>query len=205
MINKSIGNLQNSEVTAVPSGVDDAVGVSKANWYVAIVNSRHEKSVAEKLARLNVESFVATQKEMRVWKNGKRKPIDRVVIPSMVFVKCTEYERREIVGLPYINRFMVNRAAHTEGLNNPVAIIGDSEICKLKFILGQSERPVEFVPDVFKVMDTVRIVRGSFQGLTGEIVRNSDGTQALLVGISILGGARMFIDPIDVEKIDNPC
>lgn len=205
MITKSIDNLQNSEVAAVPTGVDDAVGVPKTNWYVAIVNSRHEKSVAEKLAGLNVESYVATQKEMIVWKNGKRKLIDRVVIPSMVFVKCTENERREIVGLPFINRFMVNRTAHTDGLNKPVAIIGDSEICKLKFMLGQTERPVEFVPDVFKVRDTVRVVRGSFQGLTGEIVRNSDGTQTLLVGISILGGARMFIDPIDVEKINNPC
>ena len=204
MITKSINNQKDSEVAAVPTGVDDAVGVPKASWYVAIVNSRHEKSVAEKLLSMNVECYVASQKEMRVWKNGKRKLIDRVVIPSMVFVKCSENKRREIVGLPFINRFMVNRAAHTNGLNKPVAIIGDSEITKLKFMLGQSERPVEFVPDVFKVMDTVRVVRGSFQGLTGEIVRNSDGTQALLVGISILGGARMLIDSIDVEKIDSP-
>ncbi|MBD5308343.1 MAG: UpxY family transcription antiterminator [Bacteroides sp.] len=195
--------MSNQLKTTVLSGVDDAVGVPDAKWFVAIVNSRHEKSVAESLQNLNVECYVATQKEMRVWKNGKRKIIDRVVIPSMVFVKCTEKDRKEIVGLPFINRFMVNRAAETGGMNKPVAVIGDSEIAKLKFMLGQTERPVEFVPSAYKVKDRVRVVRGSFQGLTGEILTNSDRTHDLLVGIAMLGGARMLIDPIDVVKIDN--
>ena len=204
MIDRSITESGNSVVATVPSGVDGAVGVPEAKWFVAIVNSRHEKSVAESLHNLKVECYVATQKEMRVWSNGKRKIIDRVVIPSLVFVKCTENKRREIVALPYINRFMVNRTAETNGLNKPVAVIGDAEIAKLKFMLGQAERPVEFVPNIYKVRDIVRVVRGSFQGLTGEILSNSDGTHALLVGISLLGGARMLIDPVDVVKIDSP-
>ena len=204
MTDKRIADAENSVAATVPSGVDDAVGVPKVKWFVAIVNSKHERSVAERLCNLNIESYVATQKEMRIWKNGKRKLIDRVVIPSMVFVKCTEKERREIVGLPFINRFMVNRTAETNGLNKPVAVIGDDEIAKLKFMLGQTERPVGFVPNVYKVRDAVRVIRGSLQGLTGEILSNSDGTHALLVGISILGGARMLIDPVDVEKIGNP-
>lgn len=201
MIDRRITDWGNPVDTTVPLGVDDAVGVPEAKWFVAIVNSRHEKSVAESLLNLNVECYVATQKEMRVWKNGKRKIIDRVVIPSMVFVKCTEKDRRNIVALPFINRFMVNRAAETGCMNKPVAVIGDAEIAKLKFMLGQSERPVEFIPSAYKVKDVVRVVRGSFQGLTGEILTNSDGTQDLLVGISMLGGARMLIDPIDVVKI----
>ena len=204
MIDRRISDLENSVDATVPSGVDDAVGVPEAKWFVAIVNSRHEKSVAENLINLKVECYVATQKEMRVWKNGKRKLIDRVVIPSMVFVKCTERERRDIVGLPFVNRFMVNRTVETNGLNKPVAVIRDAEIEKLKFMLGQTERPVDFVPDVYRVRDAVRVVRGSFQGLTGEILSNSDGSHDLLVGISLLGGARMLIDPVDVEKIDTP-
>ena len=190
-----------SVLAAGPAGVDDAVGVPDLKWFVAIVNSRHEKNVADKLQALNVDSYVATQKEMRVWKNGKRKFIDRVVIPSVVFVKCTEQKRREIVNLPFINRFMVNRCADTGGLNRPVAIIGDNEIQKLKFILGNAEHPVEFAPTVFKVNDNVRVIRGSLRGLVGEIRKNSDGVNTLTVSLSILGGATVFIDPQDVEKI----
>ena len=71
-------------VTAGPSCVDGAVGVPEAKWFVAIVNSRHEKSVAEKLQATGIETYVAAQKEMRVRANGRRKIIDRVVVPSMV-------------------------------------------------------------------------------------------------------------------------
>ncbi len=194
----------NSTVTAtVPSGVDDAVGVPADNrWYVAIVNPRHEKAVGDKLSDINVENYVATQKEMRLWQNGRRKIIDRVVIPSVVFVKCTERQRREIVTLPYISRFMVNRSADSGGLNRPVAVIGDDEIQKLKFMLGQSDHQVEFVPTAFRVNDNVRVVRGKLRGLEGEIMSNSDGTSTLIVSLSLLGGATVFIDPRDVEKIE---
>lgn len=184
-----------------PTGVDDAVGVPKKNWYVAIVNSRHEKTVGDKLQKINVESYVATQKEMRVWKNGRRKLIDRVVISGVVFVHCTEMERRNIVKLPYINRFMVNRTADSGTLNRPVAVINDSEIARLKFMLGQTEHPVEILPTAFRVKDNVRVIRGSLRGLEGEIRENSDGTHTLVVSLSLLGGATVFIEPQDVEKI----
>ena len=188
-------------VAAVPSGVDGAVGIPEVKWFVAIVNSRHEKSVAEKLHTTGLETYVATQKEMRVWANGRRKIIDRIVIPSMVFVKCTEQQRRQIVNLPYVNRFLVNRSADSGGLNKPVAVIGDAEIQKLKFMLGQSDTPVEFAPTEFRIHDTVRVIRGSLRGLEGEIRANSDGTHTLVVSLALLGGATVHIDPKDVEKI----
>lgn len=194
------GKIENI-VTAEPSGVDDAVGVPEAKWFVAIVNSRHEKSVAEKLQTTGIETYVAAQKEMRVWKNGRRKLIDRVVIPSMVFVKCTERQRIQIVNLSYINRFLVNRTADSGGLNKPVAVVGDAEIQKLKFMLGQSDTSVEFAPTEFRVHDNVRVIRGSLRGLEGEIRENSDGTHTLVISLSILGGATVHIQPQYVEKI----
>lgn len=195
---------RNSEkvVAAVPSGVDDAVGVPEAKWFVAIVNYRHEKSVAEKLQTTGIETYVATQKEMRVWANGRRKIVDRVVIPSMVFVKCTEQQRRQIVNLPYVNRFLVNRSAENSGLNKPVAVIGDAEIQKLKFMLGQSDTPVEFAPTEFRINDAVRVIRGSLRGLCGEIRTAPDGTHTLVVSLALLGGATVHINPIDVELVD---
>lgn len=190
-----------SGVAAVPQGVDDAVGVPRGKWFVAIVNSRHEKTVAEKLEALGLRAYVAAQKEMRVWKNGRRKIVDRVVIPSVVFVQCTEKTRREIVNLPYIFRFMVNRSADNGALNKPVAVIPDNEIEKLKFMLGQSDYPVNFEPISFKVKDNVRVIRGSLTGLVGEVVKESDGTQTLTVVIEHLGCAKVNIDAQDVELL----
>lgn len=185
----------------VPLGVDDAVGVPDIKWFVAIVNSRHEKAVRDKLLEMSIRSYVATQQELRVWNNGRRKLVERVVIPSVVFVNCTEKQRRDIVALPYINRFMVNRSATSGGLNRPVAVISDAEIDKLRFMLGQTERPVEFAPTTFRVNDNVRVIRGNLRGLEGEIRKNSDGTHTLIVSLALLGGATVYIDPHDVEKI----
>lgn len=202
MTHSKENNHNSTDLTAVPQGVDGAVGVPDAKWFVAMVNSRHEKAVAEKLLVAGVESYVAIQKEMRLWKNGRRKMIDRVVIPSVVFVKCSDLQRREIVTLPYINRFMVNRMVETNGLNRPVAVISEAEIQKLKFMLGQSDYRIEFVPTVFRAKDNVRVIRGSLTGLEGEIQNNPDGSHCLMVSIPMLGGAIMHIDPKEVEKID---
>lgn len=189
------------ENTAVPPGVDGAVGVSDAKWFVAIVNPRHEKTVADKLQKINLETYVAIQQEVHQWANGRRKKVDRVVIPSMVFVKCSEQERRRIVTLPYILRFLVNRSGRADGLNKPVAVIGEAEMAKLRFMLGHSDSPVEFAPTQFRIHDTVRVIRGNLAGLQGEIRANSDGTHTLLVSLSLLGGALLHIPPQDVEKL----
>lgn len=188
-------------VTAVSAGVDDAVGVSGVKWFVAVVNARHEKVVAKRLKESGVENYVAIQHEARVWKNGRRRMVGRVVIPSVVFVHCTERQRRSIVSLPYIYRFMVNRCAVGNGFNSPVAVISDAEIEKLKFMLGQSDYTVGFVPAVFKADDNVRVIRGSLCGLEGEIREDSDGGHTLIVCLPLLGGVTVFIDPQDVEKI----
>ena len=198
-----INNVIHSDVASINAGADGAVGIPVENrhWYVAVVNSRHEKSVAEKLTLFGYDTLVATQKEMHVWANGRRKLIDRVVIPSIVFVRCTDKERRAIVALPYINRFMVNRTADSGTLNKPVVTIPDAQIRRLQFMLGQSETPVNFTPAVFKMNDNVRVIRGHLQGLEGVISRNPDGTHTLTVSLSLLGGATVRISPHDVEKV----
>ena len=188
-------------IATVLSGVDDAVGVPKRKWFIAIVNARHEKLVANKLEGLGFEAYVATQQELKLWKNGKKKLIDRVIIPSIVFIKCSEKERRQIVSFPFIYRFMVNRTAASGTLNKPVAVITDKEIDKLKFMLGQSDYPVNFEPRSFRIKDNVRVIRGSLAGLVGEIAKDSDGKHTLTVLIEQLGYARVNINPQDVELI----
>ncbi len=190
-----------NRVTTGPRGVDGAVGVPATKWYIAVVGSRHEKSVAQKLADLGFETFVASQREMHVWKNGRRKMVDRIVIPSTVFIKCSERQRRELLTLPFISRFMVNRTADSGSLNKPAATVPDDQIARLRFMLGQTDTPVYFEPTQYHVCDNVRVIRGHFIGLEGRITKNSDGSHRLTVEISMLGGATINIDPNDVEKI----
>ena len=189
-------------VTTVHDSVDDAVGVGKNNWYVAIVNNRTEKASALKLAGLGYGCFVATQQELHIWKNGRRAKVDRIVIPSMVFIHCTETERRKIVTLPFIFRFLTNKASNSSPTGRPVAIIPPFQMQQLRFMLGKSDRPVEFVEGRYRQGDKVRIIRGSLCGLEGEVLTSDNGKKELLIRLDILGCAKVLIDAIEIEPIE---
>jgi transcription antitermination factor NusG len=194
--------LDNS-VATVPAGVGDAVGVPDRKWFVAIVNHNTEKACAERIAKAGYECYLPTQEEVRVWKNGRRAKVVRVVIPTLLFIKCTERERLTIVTLPYIKRFMTNRAGSSaDSTRKPMAVIPDRQIETLRFMLGNSDTPVSIIGE-YRKGDRVKVIRGSLRGLEGEVVQTSDGKSQLTVGIDFLGYARVDIDALDVERIQN--
>lgn len=196
-----ISEYQKAHSTTGPRGVDGAVGVSTPQWFIAIVNSRHEKVVAQKLNDLGVKCYVATQWETRIWNSGRRKKTERVVISSIVFIYCTESSRRQIVTLPFINRFMVDRAVDGGKAVRRLATVPEVQMQKLMFMLGQADSPVGFDPSAFRVNDNVRVIRGPLRGLEGIITQNPDGTHILTISIPLLGGANVRINPLDVEPL----
>lgn len=186
----------------MPSGVGDAVGVENRKWYVAIVNNNTEKAVQDRLTKLGYETYVAKQKVIRVWKNGKKARVDKVLLQTLVFIKCTETERKEVVTLPYINRFMTNRTcASTNSSTKPLAVIPQKEIDTLRFMLGQSDVPVSLIDTPYKINDRITVIRGSLKGLEGEVVESENGKSEIIVKIDILGCARVVIDTTDIEPV----
>lgn len=195
-------NADTESVATVPHGVGDAVGVEPPRWYVAVVKSNTEKAVQERLERMGYEAYVAKQMVLRVWKNGRKAKVDKVVIPSFVFVKCTEKERKSIVALPFINRFLTNKAGTSaDGLTKPLATIPQEQIDTLRFMLGQSDIPVAFVDTPFRKHDKVVVIRGNLKGLAGEILHATDGKSEVVVRIDILGSAKMTIDNVNLQKV----
>lgn len=191
---------ENSSVTPVSQDADDAVGVGGKRWYVAIVNHNAEVASAEKLTQLGIENYVATQKTVRMWRNGKRKTVYRVVIGSMVFVHCTEQERRNIVALPFIFRFLVDRAtAHDFG--RPVAVIPNEQIQRLRFILEHADTPVEVSAANYDKGDRVRVIRGALCGAEGQVVATPNGKGELCIFLGLLGCARCEINISDIEPL----
>lgn len=189
-----------SDVVAGPSGVGSAVGVSEAKWYVARMNRNNvEKATAERLAKQKYETYVATQKVLRVWKNGRRKEVEQVVIPSMVFIHCTEAQRLVAAHDPNISRFLTNRASNVGA--RKVVTIPDDQINRLKYMLGASDEPVEFTPEVYHTGDKVRVVRGNLIGLEGEVTEAVDGKSTLIINIDLLGSAKLKISTADLERI----
>lgn len=181
---------------------DGAASVPCSKWFVAIVSNNTEKACAERLTRLGVENYVPVQTVVRVWKNGRKAKVDRVVIPAVVFIKCSEAKRREVVALPFINRFMTNKAASTpDGMAKPLATVNDREIKQLKFMLGQSDIPVTVMERSYSKGERVRIIRGSLTGLEGEVIDAGDGRSELTIALEYFGCAKLVIDTVNLAPV----
>lgn len=187
-----------------PSGVGSAVGVDKSHWFVAFVKNNTEKSSKEKLSNAGYESYVPIQTECKIWKNGRKAIVDRVIIPTIIFIRCTDNERRGIVALPYILKFMTNSAATPNGaLSKSLAIIPDEQIERLRFMTGNSDTPISFEPQNFRKGERVRVIRGSLVGLEGEVTHINNDQSELSVSIDFLGCAKLTIRTIDLERISD--
>ena len=173
---------------------DGAGGVPR--WYVAYVGTRAEKAVRDRLISMGYEAYAATQWEIHVWQNGRKKKIERPVITQYVFIRLTERQRAVVVTMPEIHSFLVNKAgAKNEYGRHLPAVIPDSQMQMLKLMLGQTESAVRFATSGFSVGDTVRVL-GWGDNLQGHVVR-IPGDHARYIGIRIdqLGCAYMEISP----------
>lgn len=196
---------------------DGAVGVQKAakngkHWYIAVVNNNSEKLCCERLlARIasqpdsekDYEVYVAAQKEMRTWRNGRRKLVERIIFPTLVFIRCTDLMRRkEIVFLPYIKRFMVNIAGSPENGHRPVAVIPDQQMRSLMRMVSDAESDVTIDPRPLRRGEKVRVNGGKLMGLEGYVLQCPDNSTSLVIDIGILGSAKVnisrdLLDPIE--------
>lgn len=183
-------------VTATLSDVDGAVGVAETHWFVGIVNHNAETTSAQKLVSMGYEAFAATQRENRIWANGKRHMINRVVIGSTIFVHCTEAQRKEIVKLPFIYRFLSDRAN-----GKPVATIPGKQIEMLRYMLGQDDAQVEFVSHEYTLGEPVRVKRGRLINAQGTIIHLPNGKGELVISLGALGGAKCAITLSDIEPL----
>ena len=95
-------------VNAGPSsGTGEGVAHSK-RWYVALVRMHHEKKVAERLSKMGIDSFVPVQQQIHQW-SDRRKMVDTVLLPMMVFVHVNPKERMEVLSFSTVSRYMVER------------------------------------------------------------------------------------------------
>lgn len=207
--------IQTNNATVTPTA--GAVGVQKTpkiakNWYIAIVNNNSEKLCCERLqARIasqpegekDYEVYVAAQKEMREWRNGRRKLVERIIFPTLVFIRCTELMRRkEIVFLPYIKRFMVNIAGSPENGHRPVAVIPDHQMRSLMRMVSDAESQITIDSRPFRRGEKVRVNGGKLMGLEGYVLSCPDDSTSLVIDIGILGSAKVNISRDLLDSIE---
>jgi len=191
---------------AVAAGVPNARGKTSVQeakrWFIAIVMNNTEKSCCKKLNEmfsvndektLDFETYVPFQKELHVWRNGRRKKVDRILFPAYVFIHCTEAVRKTIkANAPFINSFMKDRAGQVNEFGiHPFAFIPEHQMQSLQRMVGDAETPIIIDPHHLHIGTKVRVKGGKLDGFEGRILREPKGKTSVFLNIDFLGCAKV--------------
>lgn len=172
---------------------DERVAYPK-RWIAVLVQMNAEKKTSARLNALGIENYVPVQREVRRW-SDRKKLIDRVVIPMVVFVKINSNDERQLKKYSFIYKIL------TYPGQTKSAVIPDDQIERLKFMLSQSESPVEVTDKIMVPGDIVRVIRGPLKGLEGELYMIEGEKSCVVMRIECLGYACVHVSRNDVEKL----
>ncbi|MCL1937834.1 MAG: UpxY family transcription antiterminator [Candidatus Azobacteroides sp.] len=134
-------------------------------WYAARVKYRTEKKIKSFLEDKAIEHFIPFRMVVREF-NGKRVQKERPEIPCLVFVR-TDY--RTALSIPVESGFSVSYIKNME--TKKVQTIPDKQMQDFMFLLDFSESTFRIENANLKQGDRVRVIKGSFAGVEGELIR----------------------------------
>ena len=175
------------------NGTNDREAYQK-RWVAALVHTNCEKKVAAKLDKMGIANYVPIQHEEHQWSDRKKK-IDRVVIPMVVFVRLPRNEEDEFRKLSFILKFITY-----PGSKELATPIPDEQIEKLKFLLHNADAKVSIVENL-KVGNRVRLIRGPMKGLEGELSYIEENKPIVAIRIDGLGYACVSVEKNNLEVI----
>ncbi len=183
------------ERSSLVNGTNDREAYPK-RWVAALVQMNCEKKVASKLDKLGITNYVPIQKEVHQW-SDRKKIIDRIVIPMVVFVHLSQNEENDFKRLPFIFKFITY-----PGSSKLATPIPDEQIVNLRTLLEKATNKVCFESITIRNGDKVKVVSGPLEGMHGLVINDNTGATYLVLQIDILGCAKLQIETDKLLKID---
>ena len=181
-MNKIAVEGENSkEKCSLVNGTNDREAYPK-RWIAVLVQVNCEKKTATRLGKVGYETYIPTQQEVHQWSDRKKK-VDRLIMPMVVFVRATENEEEWLRNQSFIHKLLALPGSD-EDKKKFSTPIPDNQIERLKFLLENAETEVSIVSN-FKVGDSVRVTSGPLKGLEG-VVSAAD-EKSSIVGVLIDG------------------
>jgi len=153
----------------------DLVGSGEvlSHWYAAYTLPRHEKAVAGRLLREEIETYLPLYWAVHRW-NLRTVKVELPLFPGYVFVRMLITDRARVLAQPGVIRLV--------GSNGKAAALPDSEIETLRSTLAvYRAEPFPFLTAGKKI----RVRSGPFAGLEGRIIRRK-GKIRLVASIDLI-------------------
>lgn len=168
------------------------------HWYALRVTYGREKKAYDYLVGKHVEAYYPTVTTIKIV-DGKRKSVEESRLPNIFFARGTEEEIKSFVydnvNLPHLRFYYRHFHEGARVVKEPL-IVPDYQIESLKIICASEAEDIILVPsDVhkFKKGQTVRIIDGSFKGVTGKVARYQGQQRVAVIIDNLLTIATAYI------------
>ncbi len=164
-------------------------------WYAARTQMNCERKAEKEFKGIAIETYLPTQEEIHIWSDRKKK-IQRVVIPMILFVKMNTNDTKNVHRTPYFYGFVGNNRHDTKP-----APIPDRDIETLRFMLLHSDSPVSIEPRPIKFGDKVRVISGKLRGLEGNVLTSTKSHSEIVINLNVLGCAKVTLLRSNIQII----
>lgn len=174
------------------SNIEEAeCGDGSLAWWAVYTRHQHERAVAEVLENKGFEVFLPLYDSIRRWKD-RSKMLSLPLFPCYVFVRGGQARRLHVVTTPGIHNVLFQ--------GDRIATIPNEEIEGIRKAVSSrcSVEPYPFL----RCGETVRVVRGSLEGVRGKLVRKKSLYRLVLSVEMLAQSVAVEIDAADVEPVD---
>lgn len=183
---------------------DSGFAVSNPRWYIAECKATRERVVRTMLQKAGYEAYVASRVETHVYKSRNCRRVEKVLIPSRVFVYTEKNNLMPILmAHSAVYRFQIDRAAKIDrhgGL--PFAFVPEDQMQQMQYMLDKASNPVIFTADDLVLDQKIRIIRGPLAGLEGWFYQKGSASYIVIkVEMGISHYAYTEIPTEDVQPV----
>jgi transcription antitermination factor NusG len=164
-------------------------------WYAARVRHNTEKRIKMFLEEKEIEHFIPFHTVYREF-NGKRVEKEAPLIPCWIFVH-TDYATA--LSIPGEAGFAVSYIYNDE--TKRLRIIPDKQMEDFMFLLDLSDNIVRIPNNELRRGDRVRVIKGAFAGIEGELVRLKRHKRVVVRLEGLFSVATAYIPPGYLEMI----
>ena len=168
---------------------------NELHWYVANT-CRQEKKINQRLDSMGIENFIPFQQIARKI-HGVDKLIEVPVIPNLVFIHTTFKSCMSLIQeYAFDMRYLRDRETGN------FLIVPDKQMNDFMFLLDFSKEMVEVVNENLKKGDKVRVIKGDFAGIEGELIRVKGHKRVVVRLEGVVSLATAYIPGSFLEKIE---
>lgn len=166
------------------------------NWYAAKVKYQTERKVKAWLDEQAIENFIPFRNVL-IEQNGRKIKKEKPIVPGLLFIR-TNYQTA--YALPVESKVKMIYLRDLE--SHQLLVVPDKQMQDFMFLLDFSEEAVRIDNGNLKRGDRVRVVKGDFAGIEGELVRIKGHKRVIVRLEGLFSLATTYIPPSYLEKIE---